>query len=155
MHFSSFLSPHGGAYLQDLEDQLNKVGRGLYHSFLSTPQWTLFGVFSEESFSLAQLPPHRKLLVKTTVTFTSMEWDGEVVTLYVSDRQVDGEPAWQETHRVAETSCQDSEVGHSADVAVKVSHLKKTVSMEFRSSLKSQCRASVPWALAPILVYYR
>lgn len=153
---SSFLT-HDNRHLQELEAQLNKVGLGVYHSFLETPEqdWTLHGIFEESEVHLAKLPPHRKVMLRTNVRFISPEWSGQVVTLHVGSSQADQSPVWQATHSWEKPSCGGSYGQHTELVAVTLSHRSASLHFKFTSNFPNVCAMQAPWTLDPVLVYYR
>jgi len=153
---SSFLT-HDNRHLKELEEQLNKVGLGVYHSFLETPEqdWTLHGIFEAGEVHLAKLPPHRKVMLRTNVRFISPEWSGQVVTLHAGSSQVDQAPAWQAAHSWEKPSCGGGSGLHTELVAVTLSHCAASLYYAFTSNFPNVCATQAPWTLDPVLVYYR
>ena len=154
---SSFLA-HDTRHLNDLEAQLNRVGLGVYNSFLETPEqdWKLHGIFEASEMHMAKLPPHRKVMLRTNVRYISPEWSGQVVTLHVGSSQVDKMPVWQAAHSWGKPwSCEGGKGQHTEMVAVTLSHRSASLSFAFSTNLANTCGVEAPWTLDPVLVYYR
>lgn len=154
--FASFLT-HNNRKMSDLEDQLNRVGLGVYRSFLEIPAetWTLHAEVEGKEGEIGGLPEHRKVMVRTNVYFTSPEWAGEVVTLHVSARQVNDVPVWQSSHSWVKAGCEYQYPPQVEMVAVTVPLREREVSYRFTSNMENRCGVTAPYALSTVLVYYR